>query len=358
MPRTQSRTSVADQSTTTSNKDKIATSQASSSMYDNMGTSSSLKRPSTSDGYRSGRGRSLQNLSSHKGMSMSSQTLHSRHPIEDTLSNDSKYRQDTHKDEKTPSRRRRDTLQSAKSVDYSDMNTVRETDKMQRTKSKSTDNVMTETSKSHANNNSNSNNNNNNNIMSLDSNALKKMLKPMSSVESPITSPEPTRRRQHQNHNHSSTTYDGYISEPDSRHSRFQSSKSAYEIGQMDRIQQFRNSRNNRFHLDVHNGDLSPSSDNAGFDYNCYATTPSSSNGNSDLDPPLMPPPAARAQPSSPTSRLLMEYEMHLRNTLAKGMDAESYSLHTFESLLTQSMENIGERTKTIVSVTAYKQLS
>lgn len=48
------------------------------------------------------------------------------------------------------------------------------------------------------------------------------------------------------------------------------------------------------------------------------------------------------ATPSSPTSQLLQEYEMHLRNTLAKGMDAESYSLHTFEALLTQSMENLG----------------
>ena len=67
-----------------------------------------------------------------------------------------------------------------------------------------------------------------------------------------------------------------------------------------------------------------------------------------------------------------MEYEEHLRNTLEKvwrqtyysynadddrndhggvkdcdvcrfqGMDAESYSLHTFEALLTQSMENLG----------------
>lgn len=33
---------------------------------------------------------------------------------------------------------------------------------------------------------------------------------------------------------------------------------------------------------------------------------------------------------------------MHLRNTLAKGMDAESYSLHTFEALLSQSMEDLG----------------
>lgn len=50
----------------------------------------------------------------------------------------------------------------------------------------------------------------------------------------------------------------------------------------------------------------------------------------------------AVSTPGSPTSRLLLEYEMHLRNTLAKGMDAESYSLHTFEALLTQSMENLG----------------
>lgn len=49
------------------------------------------------------------------------------------------------------------------------------------------------------------------------------------------------------------------------------------------------------------------------------------------------------SQPGSPTSRLLLEYEMHLRNTLAKGMDAESYSLHTFEALLSQSMENLGK---------------
>nr|XP_045620271.1 protein still life, isoform SIF type 1-like isoform X2 [Procambarus clarkii] len=56
--------------------------------------------------------------------------------------------------------------------------------------------------------------------------------------------------------------------------------------------------------------------------------------GNSDFE-------NNEAAPSSPTSQLLQEYEMHLRNTLAKGMDAESYSLHTFEALLTQSMENL-----------------
>lgn len=33
-------------------------------------------------------------------------------------------------------------------------------------------------------------------------------------------------------------------------------------------------------------GDISPPSDNVLFDNQCYATTPSSSNGNSDLDQP------------------------------------------------------------------------
>lgn len=91
------------------------------------------------------------------------------------------------------------------------------------------------------------------------------------------------------------------------------------------------------------------------FDNQCYATTPSSSNGNSDQDQPYGGPRAGNRHshhhqtqtnvtptPGSPTSRLLLEYEMHLRNTLAKGMDAESYSLHTFEALLSQSMENLG----------------
>ena len=115
----------------------------------------------------------------------------------------------------------------------------------------------------------------------------------------------------------------------------------------------------------------SPSSDNILFDHHlCYATTPSSSNGNSDMEGnnPLPPPPpmaggssgnsGGNAGPNrsggssnpnqqgsvatSPTSRLLLEYEMHLRNTLAKGMDAESCSLHTFEALLSQSMEDLG----------------
>ena len=52
---------------------------------------------------------------------------------------------------------------------------------------------------------------------------------------------------------------------------------------------------------------------------------------------------STQTQNASPTSQLLMDYEEHLRNTLEKGLDAESYSLHTFESLLTRSMENLGK---------------
>lgn len=101
---------------------------------------------------------------------------------------------------------------------------------------------------------------------------------------------------------------------------------------------------------------MSPPSDNVIFDNQCYATTPSSSNGNSDMEQSnhcnsrrcnggqtYQQSMQSVSTPGSPTSRLLLEYEMHLRNTLAKGMDAESYSLRTFEALLTQSMENLGE---------------
>lgn len=99
-------------------------------------------------------------------------------------------------------------------------------------------------------------------------------------------------------------------------------------------------------YLDFERGDAgSPPSDDIMFDHMCYATTPSSSNGNSDME---NPPSNSNhnVAPASPTSRLLLEYEMHLRNTLAKGMDAESCSLHTFEALLTQSMDNLGKITR------------
>uniref|UniRef100_T1I3W9 WH1 domain-containing protein n=1 Tax=Rhodnius prolixus TaxID=13249 RepID=T1I3W9_RHOPR len=228
--------------------------------------------------------------------------------------------------------------------------------------------------------------------MSLDSNTLKRMLKPISSLESPVTSPEMTRRRynyynHYQQHQHGNNNTRNVLSETESgggRH-RTNRSRSSHEIG---RGQQSGVSGGGprsgsgsvsggggsdygrSLYLELAGGgDMSPPSDNVLFDNQCYATTPSSSNGNSDLDQPqtsardswpLIPKTTKKVRmmsseqrprrdglgtvstPSSPTSRLLMEYEMHLRNTLAKGMDAESYSLHTFEALLTQSMENLG----------------
>lgn len=132
-------------------------------------------------------------------------------------------------------------------------------------------------------------------------------------------------------------------------------------------------------------GDMSPPSDNVIFDNQCYATTPSSSNGNSDMEQPGQQQQQQHCQsrrcngsgqaggqyqqqqqqrdmhsvstPGSPTSRLLLEYEMHLRNTLAKGMDAESYSLHTFEALLSQSMENLGGSSLLSVPYSLYRQI-
>lgn len=49
---------------------------------------------------------------------------------------------------------------------------------------------------------------------------------------------------------------------------------------------------------------------------------------------------------------------MHLRNTLAKGMDAESYSLHTFEALLSQSMEDLGNFILFKSFITMYRTLA
>ncbi|XP_066904402.1 protein still life, isoform SIF type 1 isoform X3 [Halyomorpha halys] len=221
-------------------------------------------------------------------------------------------------------------------------------------------------------NNINNNNNNNNNRrtanrketggreMSLDSNTLKRMLKPMSSLESPVTSPEMTRRRynyynHYQGTGHPNNNRGGrdVMSETESggRHrSRFSGSRSSHEIGRSSSSGGGVNSNRGgggggQLYLEL-GGDTSPPSDHVLFDNQCYATTPSSSNGNSDMEQPTgrgyqRDGVGAVSTPSSPTSRLLMEYEMHLRNTLAKGMDAESYSLHTFEALLTQSMENL-----------------
>ncbi|XP_034940458.1 protein still life, isoform SIF type 1 isoform X1 [Chelonus insularis] len=260
---------------------------------------------------------------------------------------------------------RKEQLHHTKSADYTELelqngnyfNIVNNNHSGRKSRSKSTDDMRIENSQ--------------NSAVNIDSNTLKKMLKPMSSIDSPATSPEMTRKRHsHSYHYHPSNNNQKYIQpEVDNEHyahpyrspynNKFQGSRSVHDMGR-----QYPGGRG-RMYLDLeHNrctGDMSPPSDNVIFDNQCYATTPSSSNGNSDMEQPnhcnsrrcngqtyqqqqqqqnmqSMP------TPGSPTSRLLLEYEMHLRNTLAKGMDAESYSLHTFEALLSQSMENLDEK--------------
>jgi hypothetical protein len=206
----------------------------------------------------------------------------------------------------------------------------------------------------------------------IDSGTLKKMLKPFQNsgrIESPLTSPEGrgnfrnvnrssnTRGRNGERGNSSLYKYSsdrdmGFSSEPEAGSQQQSLDKANGVPGMRDSndqstwdqyIQRRRidaggcgTQNNGELYLDFPdrlNG--SPPSDSGGiFDCanNAFATTPSSSNGNSDIE----------GAPASPTSQLLMEYEEHLRNTLEKGLDAESFSLHTFEALLSRSMENLG----------------
>ncbi|XP_052738412.1 protein still life, isoform SIF type 1 isoform X9 [Bicyclus anynana] len=210
--------------------------------------------------------------------------------------------------------------------------------------------------------------------MNMDSSTLKRMLKPMPSTESPVTSPEMGRRRYggaapcpptcgSHGHRHQPHMHHGHYAHVVNNNSRqgsqrYSSTNRGVGVGAAPSGYPGRG-----LYLELGGGerDLSPPSDNVMFDNQCYATTPSSSNGNSDQEPcqrrdrdprqhhhgqkPCLSRQASQSSatpaPGSPTSRLLLEYEMHLRNTLAKGMDAESYSLHTFEALLSQSMEDL-----------------
>ncbi|KAH8296267.1 hypothetical protein KR054_003855 [Drosophila jambulina] len=266
--------------------------------------------------------------------------------------------------------------------------------------------------------------------MNVDTSTLKRMLKPMPSTESPVTSPEMGRRRYnyynanaaqtlgHPPHMHQHGMGMGMgmgggmggggggghhlmnnntMGRASSQSSRFSGSRSSHEIGRG------YPPRNLYLELERERSCIegSPPSDNVMFDNQCYATTPSSSNGNSDQDqsygqqqssgqqqqqqqqhqqhgqhqphPQQGPPqrssrhhpqhhhqqaPNVTPTPGSPTSRLLLEYEMHLRNTLAKGMDAESYSLHTFEALLSQSMENLANSKSSTLPLPPHRPLS
>ncbi|XP_025267518.1 protein still life, isoform SIF type 1 isoform X8 [Camponotus floridanus] len=254
---------------------------------------------------------------------------------------------------------RKEQLHHTKSADYTELEmqngnlfNIVNNNHGHRSKSKSTDDMRIENAQ--------------NGGISLDPNTLKRMLKPMPSIDSPVTSPEMTRKRHshHSYHYHPSNNNQKYMmQEVDNENyahpyrapynNKFQGSRSVHDMSRQypgGRSRTYLDSERNRC-----TGDMSPPSDNVIFDNQCYATTPSSSNGNSDMEQPnhcnsrrcnggqtyQQQNMQSVSTPGSPTSRLLLEYEMHLRNTLAKGMDAESYSLRTFEALLTQSMENL-----------------
>ncbi|CAG7718838.1 unnamed protein product [Allacma fusca] len=157
-----------------------------------------------------------------------------------------------------------------------------------------------------------------------DSHMLKRLLKPMGTTGSVATSPELSRRTFH---------HDGYISEPEIRHS----SHATQMLGKrptdcLRRVHEKSRGVGTQTGGAKSKQDSSPPSDQPVFDHAYYATTPPSSSPEHEGNSP---------SPGSPTARLLLEYEQHLRNTLAKGMDAESYSLHTFEAIISQSNENL-----------------
>lgn len=136
-------------------------------------------------------------------------------------------------------------------------------------------------------------------IYILDTSTLKRMLKPMPSAESPVTSPEMGKRRYNfynantmnpQQHMHSGHMHAAHLMNNNtmsgripSQSSRFSGSRSSHEIGRGGYSQ-----RGLYLELERERGcmDGSPPSDNVMFDNQCYATTPSSSNGNSDQDQP------------------------------------------------------------------------
>lgn len=165
---------------------------------------------------------------------------------------------------------------SSKSVDYSEMDTVRETDTLRRrARSKSTDDVTK--------------GDRDDSILHLDSNTLKKMLRPMTSVESPATSPESWRRRTSRgdggldasmwgslSRGGSTVSHaDGFSSEPEApRPNRLTPSRSAMSVLGGEGGSGGRRGRG--FHLDLGERE-SPPSDHQLFDLACYATTPSSS---------------------------------------------------------------------------------
>ncbi|KAH1004956.1 hypothetical protein HUJ05_005717 [Dendroctonus ponderosae] len=358
---------------------KIATAASSTSLYDNLGATQTSSLPGTKSGHRNGsqtkQSRNVQSQSDSSGAAPASagapqapKTVTASVGTEndtETQGNQTESQSQTSDQQQSESvqvgeplakatssgkpslkEKGHHMLSSAKSVDYSDM----EMNRNREFRGGHGHNSVSNNIQSRKNKSKSSEDMNRENGISLDSNTLKRMLKPMPSQESPVTSPEMSRKRYHYHNHPGRHVNNSRHSDPEARgssiNSRFSGSRSSHEIG--------RGYPGRGLYLELERGaagDFSPPSDNVIFDNQCYATTPSSSNGNSDMEQAAQhygrrrlhrQNSSVNSTPGSPTSRLLLEYEMHLRNTLAKGMDAESYSLHTFEALLTQSMENLG----------------
>lgn len=133
---------------------------------------------------------------------------------------------------------RKEQLHHTKSADYTDLemqngnifNIVNNNHGGRKSKSKSTDDMRIENAQ--------------NGGISLDSNTLKRMLKPMSSIDSPVTSPEMTRKRHshHSYHYHPSNNNQKYVIQETENenyahpyrapyNNKFQASRSVHDMG-------------------------------------------------------------------------------------------------------------------------------
>ena len=133
---------------------------------------------------------------------------------------------------------RKEQLHHTKSADYTDLemqngnifNIVNNNHSGKKSKSKSTDDMRIENAQ--------------NGGISLDSNTLKRMLKPMPSIDSPVTSPEMTRKRHshHNYHYHPSNNNQKYIMQETENencahlyrptyNNKFQTTRSVHDMG-------------------------------------------------------------------------------------------------------------------------------
>ncbi|XP_035224878.1 protein still life, isoform SIF type 1-like isoform X3 [Stegodyphus dumicola] len=349
LPRVQPR-SVDDYKISYDNRSRVQTHASTSSVYDNVGAASLRRGVTTASVHGHKFSRLDQNISSTSTTSATTTSTTSANTtvktslqdrISDVGSSD-RHQQDRMGNRSDQARQlyaQSTRKEQAKSIDCSLMAERRErprTEELQpqsRNKSKSSDNVF-EQSKVDVPG------------LSLDSNTLKRMLHPLpfnsthSSPEGESESVLTERLVRKLKENETHEIPQSYLDILRSRHYRSETGR--------------RRSLERSLCLDMTDVDQSPPSDHFLYDNYVYATTPSSSNENSDAGGQCVSSDegpghhAPTHTPSSPTNRLLLEYEMHLRNALARGLDAESYSLHTFEALLTQSMENVGSKCNTL----------